>query len=100
MEPSDPARRAIGNMFVSTFMEIVASNYQNLMAAKTQEKVDSSWVGIRRGLFAVEVGLQQYRTGSSFFHQTFGLVEALVAPFIVRMLLNVKHRRGVDILSL
>eukprot|EP00746_Dinoflagellata_sp_MGD_P025781 gnl/MRDRNA2_/MRDRNA2_160733_c0_seq1.p1 gnl/MRDRNA2_/MRDRNA2_160733_c0~~gnl/MRDRNA2_/MRDRNA2_160733_c0_seq1.p1 ORF type:complete len:244 (+),score=47.08 gnl/MRDRNA2_/MRDRNA2_160733_c0_seq1:213-944(+) len=100
MQPSDPARQALGNMFVTTFMEVVSTNYHNILAAKTQEQVDSCWMGIRRGLFAVEIGLQKYRSGKTFFDESFGLVEAMVAPFVVRMLLNVKHHRGVDILSL
>eukprot|EP00666_Eupelagonemidae_sp_cell4sb_P017596 gene17596-20651_t len=39
------------------------------------------------------------RTGSPFFNGTFGLAEALVAPFVIRMLVNTKHHRGVDLLA-
>lgn len=100
MQPVDPARKAEGSMFVVTFMEIVNPNYMQILGAKTQQKVDDAWVGIRRGLFAVEVGLERYRTGTPFFGDAFGIVEALVAPFVIRMLLNVKTHRGIDILAL
>lgn len=100
MQSSDPACRAQGNMFVSAFMELVVHNYNGLLAAKTQAFVDTAWGGMRRGLFAVEVGLERYRTGAKFFGDTFGLVEALCAPFVIRMLVNVKKHRGVDLLGL
>lgn len=100
MQPPDAGNQALGNLFVATFMELVSSNYHGILMAKTQDKVDSCWVGIRRGLFAVETGLQRHRTGKTFFHETFGVVEALVAPFVVRMLVNLKRHRGIDLLSL
>lgn len=101
MQPAEPGRKALGNMFVASFMEHVVPSYMSLLAAKSQDRVDAAWVGLRRGLFAVEVGLERYRTGTTaFFGETFGLVEALCAPFIIRMLLNVKKHRGVDILAL
>lgn len=100
MKPSDPARCAEGNMFVTTFMGLVASSYNLILAAKTQEDVDKAWKGIRRGLFAVEVGLKRYRTGEPFFGERFGLVEALCAPFVIRMLCNVKKHRGVDMMEM
>ena len=77
MQSTDPARRAEANMFVVSFMELVVPNFYNLLGAKTQEKVDSAWEGVRRGLFATEAGLQQYRTGTPFFCEAFGIVEAL-----------------------
>lgn len=99
MQPCDPACRAKGNLFVATFMELVTTNYMMILAAKTQDKVDQAWVGVRRGLFAVDIGLSRYSIGDPFFGESFGLVEALCAPFVIRMLLNVKKHRGVDIMA-
>jgi len=100
MQPADPARRAEGNMLVTSFMELVVDSYNRLLFAKTQENLDAAWTGLRRGLFAVETGLGRYRTGATFFGETFGIVEALCAPFVIRMLINVKMHRGIDMLSL
>lgn len=100
MQSASPAERAQANLFVATFMELVAGGYTGLMAAKSQEKIDAAMVMIRRGLFAVEAGLRRRRhTGSAFFGGTFGLCEALTAPFVIRLLVNAKRHRGVDILA-
>lgn len=102
MQPTDPARKALGNMFVTTFMELLANQYSFCLGAKSQAKVDSTMVDIRRGLFAIESGLEKYSAGTGpFFEGTeLGIVEALTAPFVVRMLINMKRHRGVDILAM
>merc|ERR1712151_299138 len=102
MQPKDPARKALGHMFTVTFMELLKNKYEKCMEAKSQDQVDSAMVGIRRGLFAINTGLEKYSVGvGPFFEGTdFGIVEALTAPFVVRMLVNLRWHRGVDILAM
>lgn len=102
MQPSDPARRALGNLFVATFTELLANTYNVCLGSKTQQKVDEAMVTIRRGLFAVEKGLEQIGSGQGPFFEgaELGIVEALTGPFVVRMLVNLRHHRGVDILAM
>jgi|ERR1712096_321437 len=99
MQHVHPARRAEGNMLVSAFMELVVHNYDRLLSAKSQADIDQAWRGMRRGLFATEAGLERYGTGTLFFGEAFGIVEALCAPFVIRMLINVKKHRGIDVLA-
>lgn len=99
LQPSHPGRKAEAHMLATTFMDLVMPSYNMVLGGKTQAGIDKAFVGLRRGLFAVENGLKQYSTGTPFFNGTFGLVEALVAPFVLRMLVNTKHHRGVDLLA-
>lgn len=102
MQPVDPARRALGNLFTATFTELLANTYNTCLGAKSQEKVDQAMVAIRRGLHAVEQGLVRYGSdqGPFFEGEEFGFVEAMTGPFVARMLVNLKHHRGVDILAM
>lgn len=102
MQPADPARRALGNLFAATFTELLANTYNVCLGAKSQKGVDQAMVAIRRGLFAVEQGLARYGSsqGPFFEGSELGIVEALTAPFVVRMLINMKHHRGVDVLAM
>lgn len=97
MRPASAARRALGHLFVTTFMELVEPSYMSILFAKTQAGVDDNFKKLRRGLFAVEVGLRRHQRGERFFDENFGLVEALCGPFVVRMLEMLKTRRGVDL---
>merc|ERR1711971_1393371 len=102
MQPIDPARKAFGNLFVATFMNLLQTQYNMCLGAKTQKHVDSAMTAIRRGLFAVDNGLEKYgkSPGPFFEGSELGIVEALTGPFVVRMLVNMRDHRGVDILAM
>eukprot|EP00931_Biecheleriopsis_adriatica_P000635 TRINITY_DN100718_c0_g1_i1.p1 TRINITY_DN100718_c0_g1~~TRINITY_DN100718_c0_g1_i1.p1 ORF type:complete len:170 (+),score=23.04 TRINITY_DN100718_c0_g1_i1:415-924(+) len=81
-------------------MELVVAGYMSCLAAKSQQLVDDAFKQIRRGLFAVERGLEKYSTGRGpFFDGAFGVVEALCSPFVVRVVVNLKKHRGIDVLD-
>lgn len=100
--PPDPRDEGIVNLFVTVFMENVSGLSTSFLGAKDSAAVAKGYEKLLGGLQSLENALNTYGKedgGSYLFGEEYTLAEALTAPFVIRMVANFPHHRGVDVLE-
>jgi glutathione S-transferase len=102
LSPDDPMADSQMNLFIQMFMEQIASLNFTLMAAPTADMIEKLFSSLLKGLKTVDIALCQHgdARGDFFLGAQYSLAEALTAPFVVRMLANLPHHRGIDVLHI
>jgi glutathione S-transferase len=89
--PSDPYDRAVARIWLDHFSKSVLPNNQRLTQFQEKEKQDES----REALYDAQRKLAQQVRGPYFFGEQFSIVDAAVAPWVVRDWV-IRENRGYD----
>ena len=102
LSPDDPVKDAAMNLFIQMFMESVATLNFTIMAAPTPETIEKLYKSLVKGMKTLDNTLNQHgdSSGDYFLGEQFSLAEAMTAPFVVRMLANLPHHRGLGLLEI
>merc|ERR1711998_537636 len=84
-------------------MDGVAPVYFSIMLAKSEDAVAKEFRTLVNGLQAIDKCLRQFGEHTPaapyFLGAQYSLAETLTAPFVVRLLPNLRQHRGIDLLS-
>jgi len=101
--PSTPLDSAQAEIFVETFMSQVTPSIISLMRSQHEDDCLVEFERLCIGLSATGNWIRKCGPASNqgpfFLGQQYSLAECLTAPFVVRILAQLQHNRGVDILS-